>query len=475
MEMPQNNPQNDTKEPNTWVKVIVLIALILLLILGILLPIKLVPNAVTGVKSFFSTLFNRDSVTLAVDKNELRSGEPFTLSWNGSTRTNGSYILQYPCMDGVRLETSVNQPFEKITCDAQFYFSPTENQIELTGVTERTRTTEIPVTLSFLSNSDTEAKKIGEYNLTIVNVNLSEETNATSTPVAPVTPVKPTSKPATTTPVKPTPVEPAEKPVKKPSTSSVTPKNVSRPSNPNGKADLAVQILAVGYLNPETNKFVPFNAVTSNMRAAVKFVVINNGDKNTGTWGFRANLPSQTNPTYTAINRANLGPGDGIEYVLGFEGLNNVRENTVTITVDPQNVIAESNENNNSYSAKITNPRTDGSTNPTPAYGKADLAIRVVSATYSNNQATIRFEVQNNGDRESGSYRFRAQLPTYSNNEYVSGYQNSLKAGSKTYFTISFNDLQNYGANYTNIMVDPYNEISESNENNNSTQATVWK
>jgi hypothetical protein len=475
MEMPQNNQQNGKKEPNTWVKVIVLLALIVLLIIGILLPIKLVPNAVTEVKDFFSSIFNRSKVTLSVDKDELKSGEPFTLSWDGSTRTNGSYIFSYPCIDGVNVETSVNQPFEKVTCDTQYYFSPSTNEIELTITTQEAHSTDIPVILSFLNNSDTDAKEIGDLTLTVINDTIEDTSGetATTTPVTPVVPLKPaatstpsTPKPATTTPVK-TPAQP--------SAYTGTVKSAHRVSNPNGTADLYVAIIATGYLN-DNAVFVRSQTVRSDMRAAVKFIVTNVGDKNSGSWNFTASLPSRTNPTYTAINRPNLGPDDSIEYVLGFENLNSAYENTVTITVDPQNYVPETTDVNNTASAKIIN--SQNGTYPTPdypTYGKADLVARVVSATYNNNTATIRFEVQNMGGTESGSFRFRANLPTYSNNEYVSGYQNSLKAGEKVYFNLSFSDLQNYGNNYTNITVDPYNEVNESNENNNSIQATVYR
>lgn len=358
METPENNPRVEREEPRTGVKILVLIALIALLIVGILLPIKLVPNAVTGVKDFFSSFFGGDNVELEVNKDPLVTGEAFVLSWSGKNRTNGSYILNYPCIDGIRFETSVNQPFERITCDSQFYFTPTaNNQIELSIVSDRNRIEDIPVTLSFLENSAEEPKALGDVTLTVTNPSAPEASNpiATSTPV--VTPIV-TPKPTTSASPKPTPTpspEPAEKPVKAPAPSAAVPQKVNRVSNPNGQIDLAVQILDVGYLHPDTHTFVKSAQVTTNMRAAVRFLVINNGDKNSGLWDFTAKLPSSTNPSYTAIKRENLGPGDGIIYTLGFEGINTVRENTITITVDPLNKVVESRENNNSYSAKIIN------------------------------------------------------------------------------------------------------------------------
>jgi hypothetical protein len=454
MEINQNirNP----KEPNTGVKVIVLIALIVLLIVGILLPIKLVPNAVTSVTDYFSSLFGGGTVTLGVDKNELRSGESFTLSWNGKTRENGSYMLSYPCIDGVRLETSVHEPYERITCDSQFYFSPTNNAIELTAVSENSHVVDIPVTLSFMDNNATGTQKLGEMVLTVINPNIAEDLTPTNTPTPQVTKSP----------------RPSPSPVVTPKPVTGTPHRIYRASNPYGQADLAVQILAVGYLNPKTNAFVRSNTLTNGMRAAVKFMVINNGDKNTGAWNFSATLPSRTNPTYTAINRPNLGPGDSVEYVLGFENLNNNAQNTVTITADPQNYIFESNENNNTYSATIINAQNSNYNN---GNYNVDLAVRIVSTNADYNRASIRFEVQNVGNTTSGSYRFRVTLPSSSNPEYVSSYQNSLTAGARTTFTVSFDNIQTYGNNYATITVDPWGETNDTNRNNNSVSTIVYR
>src|SRR3954470_18025553 len=94
---PESNKPHEERTPTTMAKVLVLIGLIILLIIGILLPIKLVPSAVTGIKDYFSSLFRRTSVELSTNKEQIISGEPFTLSWSGATRENGSYILSYPC------------------------------------------------------------------------------------------------------------------------------------------------------------------------------------------------------------------------------------------------------------------------------------------------------------------------------------------------------------------------------------------
>ncbi len=148
---PQQPQKPEQREPNTVIKVIVLIALIALLVIGILLPIKLVPSAVTSLKGFFTSLFGTESkITLSLDKKTISSGDAFTLSWKGMTDTDGSYLLKYDCLDGVTFITSVNQPSEKIVCGAQYYFAPSQSKISVTASSSVLKNADVPVTVSLL-------------------------------------------------------------------------------------------------------------------------------------------------------------------------------------------------------------------------------------------------------------------------------------------------------------------------------------
>ncbi len=402
------------KEPNTALIVVVLIALIALLVVGILLPIKLVPNAVTMVKDKLSSLFSSDTATLSVDKKDIHSGDTFTLSWNGKHKDNGSYVFSYPCKEGVSFVTSVNQPQEAITCDTQYYFSPNDNQVDLNVTSTANRFIDIPVTLSFLANGTSDIKKLSDTLITVTNPAVADSRTGlgTTTPVvSKTTPVATSTRVVTVTPSP----EPETPPAPKPTPAPVTPAPAPKPqvihqthqvSNPNGTADLAVQITNVGYLDPVTSTFVSSATVTNKDRAAITFTVKNKGDKNTGLWNFVAKLPTASHPTYTAYNLQNLGPGDYIVFTLGFDQINNVTDNLITITVDPENKVPELTEVNNTSTVHVANTGatgststtqtgsgstntgsgttntgsgTTGSTQPTVAAAKSDLTVTLVS------------------------------------------------------------------------------------------------
>ncbi len=490
MQTQNNKTPEQKREPSTVLKIVVLIGLIVLLIIGILLPIKLVPNAVSSFKNTLSSLFGTNqTVDLTADRTTINSGEPFTLSWTGKHRDNGSYVLSYQCKDGVRIETSISIPNETITCNSLYYFSVNDNRIDLTAFSEVQRYTDISFTLAFLENNTSDVIDLDSVLVTVTNPNIADSRTG-GTPIdmpsgeQPVTPPASTPEP-TPAPVTPKPT-PTPTPKPTPTKPAVTPAYIQ--SNPNGTADLAITINAVGYLHPTTSAFVPSYSVSAGMRPAVKFTVKNNGDKNSGTWAFTANLPTPKNSVYNAYGQQNLGPQDRIEYVLGFEPINNAQNNTVTITVDPQNLIAETNNNNNVATTNIVN---NGGTVGGNYGTQADLIVRIVStgivdkntnqfyATNNvgyNDRAAIKFEIENVGGTASGQYRFQAYLPTNdSNSLYTSGYQPSLNPGQKTIFTVGFDNIRSQGNNPVSVTVDYNNEVAETNNNNNTTSTTIYR
>ncbi len=309
--------EEKSKTPSTLLKVLVLVVLIGLLVAGVLLPIKLVPNALTSIGSSISTFFkSKENVTLATSKTSIQSGEEFNLTWSGAHKDTGSYIITYTCKDGAYLQTSVSQPNESIPCNTPYYFSAATNSIALTPVTPANKISDIPLTLSFLPNNGDQIEAINTITITVNNTKLTGPVTATTTPVTP----KP--KPATTTPVTPQP----------------------KPTQP-AIADLKISLMKIGYLDTNGN-FVPSTVIPSGYRAAIMFNVQNIGDKNTGTWAFTAYLPSQSNPVYSSAIQQNIAPGSGVIYTLGFDNIK-PSNNKVTITVDSNSSVLERSEVNN--------------------------------------------------------------------------------------------------------------------------------
>lgn len=122
---------------------------------------------------------------------------------------------------------------------------------------------------------------------------------------------------------------------------------------------------------------------------------------------------------------------------------------------------------------------------PRPAffYGFADLKVNILEVgtinkftgvfTASSNIAAsdrvaVRFEVVNAGTNVAGNWRFNASLPIEPTYLYPAGPQPQLFPGDKIIYTLGFDNIQNRAINQFSIIVDPDNQVIESNELNNT-------
>lgn len=160
-----------------------------------------------------------------------------------------------------------------------------------------------------------------------------------------------------------TTTEPATKPATKPvtggtGTTAGQPTTTTYPTTvrvaPYGLADLTVTIISVGYLKSASpNDYVASDTVPEGMRPAVKFKVKNIGTNWTGTWRFEATIPTRSSYTFKSDVQQSIGPGDSIDYTLGFDQADDGSDRAVTITVNSDNSVNESNKNNNVATATL--------------------------------------------------------------------------------------------------------------------------
>jgi len=139
-----------------------------------------------------------------------------------------------------------------------------------------------------------------------------------------------------------------------PTTIKVPVGGTTGPVTLSGLPDLTVDITAVGYLNSsDTNSFIASTIVPDGKRGAAKFTVRNAGTNKTGAWTFDADLPTTgSGYTYHSSSQESLLPGDRVDFTLGFDDTDDGSK-TITVTVDPDRDISESNEGNNESDASI--------------------------------------------------------------------------------------------------------------------------
>lgn len=126
------------------------------------------------------------------------------------------------------------------------------------------------------------------------------------------------------------------------------------PQGPYGRADLTVEITAVGYCTSDrVSSFRRDNEVPDGENGGMQFAVRNIGTNTSGSWDFEYDLPTSPALSRTVSNQRSLGPGDRVDYTLCFTEPRSGSNRTVRIDVDSGRDVSESNENNNSDSAQI--------------------------------------------------------------------------------------------------------------------------
>ncbi len=260
---------------------------------------------------WFSSLFDKSAVSIQVSAPaNVTSGENFTISWKYSTTDSGMYALLYQCKNNVRLEIpGAAGARSAIPCGAAYMVTPTGNTVVVRPTLSGATTTSlslsiifIPSATSSISSGQASSKQAQGSAGVVVHPNSIVMTTAISPPSPPRTVAPVTAKP-----------------------------QVIRP------ADISVRVLSIN--------------VDSYGMGVVEFDIANIGGSTTGTYTFEVFLPTQSGYTYSSPTQSPLGPEDHIVNTLRFS---QATGGTVTIVVDPSNVVHESNENNNYASQGVS-------------------------------------------------------------------------------------------------------------------------
>lgn len=356
------------------IKALAVFGLLALMALGsfaTITALTYVPNVyryLSGTVSLSSIFKPAESLLVTTESYSVDSGDVATLAFtHRGKKTDGSYTLFYPCVDGVHITASSTQGVEQVYCNTPFHFVNTDNTLPITLFSANTRYTDVPVSIQFTPNGEKEFTLQNAANFTITNTSKDSGnfviTPATTTETQTAETPASASQPTRTTPVSSTPPAPTTRPTQ--TAGTPTQQNYTIPvnggvagtgtvSNPNGKADLRPTILQIGFINRLTNAFTPITATSSTStpeirrseRVAVRFEVENLGNKASGSWQFNAILPTIPPHTFNSDSQPSLNPGDKIEFTLGFDQTMEGND-TITVKVDGPNQILESDENNN--------------------------------------------------------------------------------------------------------------------------------
>lgn len=127
------------------------------------------------------------------------------------------------------------------------------------------------------------------------------------------------------------------------------------PENFYGLPDLTVTITAVGYLaqNNKPDTFVAAGTIPNNKQGAIKFTITNIGTNKTGAWELEVEVPTSPSAIKT-FNMESMGPNQQqSNSIIYFDRAREGENREITVRVDSDRDVDESNESNNDDSATI--------------------------------------------------------------------------------------------------------------------------
>ena len=299
----------------TFGNIITIIVFVIIITIGLWGAISAVRLAPRIFGSISETITGNRPIAVTLPSAEVKSGEPFTLTWEDRSREDGLYTVVYDCTPNFEMSTATNgSPASLLPCSMPFAVPTTETSIRLVPILKSGELVSVPLTISYVAADGTH-KTEGRTSLTVLK-------GARTVAAATTTPTTGGTAPAPQT----TPTTPA-------------------PQQPAGKPDLVIRSISMGIIDPMTGAFIPKNVFGSYETVSYKFDVANRGAGRSGQWSFSANLPTRGTPTpYHSPVQNPLDMGDHIEFTLNFSG---PASGSISIQVDPSNTVAESSESNN--------------------------------------------------------------------------------------------------------------------------------
>ncbi len=433
-----------------FTKALFILGIIIIVIILAFAVIKIMPKVFSGfasVAKIIKSPFVDKTISIEASDDTLKSGDTTVLAWEYNPTTKGSYVLSYACVSNVQISMATTNGAQRLICNTPYTFPDNIQAVEITSnITRENLEVDIPFSIEFISSED-ESLADGSVDINVSNKkgdSLASSGTIISTPI--ITGAADDSED----------IVDEEIPV----TTNRTSTNRTTPVyNYPRIADLAV------------------SNMVDNSSGLISFTVSNIGSAATGNWLFNYTTPDGET-SYSPL-QPSLNPGDAIRYTLRF---NDLTSGVMSVYVDPQNSVYESNNANNIVSMRVGG-NNGGSSTGNVDYDEdddADLDIdsyevgRMDGNSFreddnidENDDAAVRFVVINKGGESTGSWRFEISNTPDDGDTYRSKTQSSMRPGESRTITVEFNN-PDIGTFDMKLEVDSDDDVDEESEKNNT-------
>ncbi len=206
-----------------------------------------------------------------------------------------------------------------------------------------------------------------------------------------------------------------------------------------GLPDLTVTITDKGYLRSGAGSFVSSSYVPSGYQGAVKYRITNSGSNVSGSYRVDIRVETNTGIDSDSVTGNSLAPGRSVEGTGSFDA-NAGGTATIRLTVDADNVVSESNENNNTDSTFMvvngygtgTNTRSGGSYDSNgnyciygTFYSNSRYYCNMSNTTYGNSTYDSNGTYCTYGTYQQNNRYYCRPYATYSNNSVNNNYDSN--------------------------------------------------
>lgn len=414
----------------------------LLFIVGVLIllaflawaVLKIVPrvaSSIAGVGGAVSGIFTSSEVTATLSPQTVSTGEVSTLKWKYAGKKAGEYSLSYDCVEGVSVTMEKGGTSKALMCDNEYTLDDEAGEVDVTPkLTKKDALADVDFRVIF---RDQDGKKVGE-DRALLTVTSGEGYGGAGSGS-----------------------EAATEGTIETSGSTGSTGSGSTSYSAGTPADIAL-----------------YNPAESNGR--LTFTAGNQGGKSTGPWYFTYSTPTKPQDVFVSPAMAPLAPGEALGITLRFGEVES-GNHTVTVSADPYQQIAESNESNNSFAIRVNGGSSGSDDDDDRGNDDANLEISDLEAGYEsgnrfredesideNDEAAIRFTVENTGDESTGSWRYRVLDPD--GDWQRSSRQDSLRPGEEQEIVMTFGELDS-GSYTIKIDIDPDDDVDEEDEGDN--------
>lgn len=276
---------------------------------------------------------------------------------------------------------------------------------------------------------------------------------------------------------------------------------------PNGGKNLKITFTSIGVIR--NGQYIPTNAFNSSDTVSMRFMILNEDYSSTGTWGMRVEMPAAAGADKVKVlnNLASIPGESSYTGEIRFDGID-LSQGTPVIRVylDIYNEVAESNEGDNILAIELRNVTnvynntynnnyntcfngtyyyqcntTNNNTTIPNLYISTLEFGKIINGSFVNqtsfaygDRIIVRARIRNSGGNTNNSWGTRFTLQEENNyvRDISSATQSPLYENGETTVTYEL-DAYTRGANRFTLYVDTQNNVSESNESDNSMQQTI--